>query len=233
MIAHGKRLGLLGGTSWESTIEYYRLINQRSAAILGGNSTVELLLWSFDFGEILDYKARSDGAKIAEMFSGAARSLAAMGADLLVICSNTGHQRAEELQAAAKIPIVHIADACGEAIRLRQFDRVGLLGTLDTMEGSFYREKLRKFGLEVIVPEKKTRDRVHEIAIDEISQGKRLDSSRIELLGIVDQLKLQGAQGVILGCTELPLLVSQTDTSMPLFDTLSLHVDEIIRRALD
>jgi aspartate racemase len=233
MIGHGKRLGLLGGTSWESTIEYYRLINQRSAAILGGNSTVELLLWSFDFGEILDYKARSDGAKIAEMFSKAAHGLAAMGAELLVICSNTGHQRAQELQEATKIPVVHIADACGEAIRVRQLDRVGLLGTLDTMEGSFYSEKLKKFGLDVVVPGKKARNRVHEIAIDEISQGKRLDGSRIELLAVVDELKLQGAQGVILGCTELPLLVCQTDTSMPLFDTLSLHVDEIVRRALD
>jgi aspartate racemase len=233
MISHGKRLGLLGGTSWESTVEYYRLINQRSAAILGGNSTVELLLWSFDFGEILDYKARSEGAKIAEMFSNAAHGLAAMGADLLVICSNTGHQRAEELQEATKIPVVHIADACGEAIRVRQLDRVGLLGTLDTMEGSFYSERLKKFGLDVVVPEKKARNRIHEIAIDEISQGKRLDGSRIELLAAMDELKLQGAQGVILGCTELPLLVVQTDTSMPLFDTLSLHVDEIVRRALD
>jgi aspartate racemase len=122
LIKKGKRIGLLGGTSWESTVEYYRLINRRSAAILGGNHTLEMLLWSFDFGQILEHKARSDREKISEMFSAAARSPPAMGAELLVICSNTGHQRAEELHARTGLPIVYIGDACGEAVRLRKFD---------------------------------------------------------------------------------------------------------------
>jgi aspartate racemase len=225
-----KRIGLLGGTSWESTLEYYRLINQRTGAVMGGNYTAELLLWSFDFGEVLDLLASDSASRVGAQFEAAAKGLAGLGAELLVICSNTGHQRADLLEAAAGIPVVHIADAVGAEIRRRGCSKAGLLGTLATMQGTFYKDRLRqRWGVETVVPSPEVQARVHEIAIMEVSRGKKDDGSRRELIGIVNGLC---AEGVILGCTELPLLVCQDNVQVPVFDTLSLHVDAIVERAL-
>ncbi len=224
------RIGLLGGTSWESTLEYYRLINQRTGAAMGGNYTAEILLWSFDFGEVLDLVANGNADSVLAQFKAAARGLAELGAELLVICSNTGHQRADLLEAAAGIPVVHIADAVGAEIKRRGGSKAGLLGTLATMQGTFYKDRLRqRWGVETVVPSPEIQARVHDIAIMEVAQGKRDEKSRQELVGIVNGLC---ADGVILGCTELPLLVRQDHVAVPVFDTLRLHVDAIVGRAL-
>jgi aspartate racemase len=228
-----KRVGLIGGTSWESTLEYYRLINQRSGAALGGDRTAEILLWSLDFGAVLELKARGDFAQLAVMFRSAARGLAALGAELLVICSNTGHLRAPDTEAAVAVPLVHIVDAVGVAIRRQGLGRVALLGTLETMRSTFYRDRLREaWNVETVVPEPKIQARVHEIAILEVARGRRSNASRAELIQIIGELCPGAAGGVILGCTELPLLVSNEDVEVPLFDSLSLHVDAIVERAL-
>ncbi len=224
-----KRIGLLGGMSWESTLEYYRLINERTGARLGGNFTAEILLWSFNFGEILELLAQERSAEVGEKIATGARGLASLGAELLVICTNSGHARAHALQEAAGIPVVHIADAVGAEMRRRGIQKAGLLGTIATMQGTFYKEHLLKnWDIETVVPSPDVQARVHQIAIEEISCGKRLESSRRELADVVNNLC---SDGVILGCTELPLLVTQQDVNVPVLNTLSLHVDAIVERA--
>jgi aspartate racemase len=228
-----KRVGLIGGTSWESTLEYYRLINQRSGAALGGDRTAEILLWSLDFGAVRELKARGDFAALAVMFRSAARGLTALGAELLVICSNTGHLRAPDIEAAVAVPLAHIVDAVGVAIRRQGLGKVALLGTLETMRSTFYRDRLRQaWDIETVVPALDIQARVHEIAILEVARGQRSDESRAELVRIIEDLCPGTAGGAVLGCTELPLLVSQGDVEVPLFDSLSLHVDAIVARAL-
>ncbi len=225
-----KRIGLLGGMSWESTLEYYRLINERTAARLGGNYTAEILLWSFNFGEILELLAQERSAEVGEKIATGARGLADLGAELLVICTNSGHARAYALQEAAGIPVVHIADAVGAEMRRRGIQKAGLLGTIATMQGTFYKEHLLKnWDIETVVPSPEVQARVHRIAIEEIACGKRLESSRRDLANIANDLC---SDGVILGCTELPLLVTQQDVSVPVLNTLGLHVDAIVERAI-
>ncbi len=225
-----KRIGLLGGMSWESTLEYYRLINERTGARLGGNSTAEILLWSFNFGQILELLAQERSAEVGEQIAAGARGLADLGAELLVICTNSGHARAHALQEAAGIPVVHIADAVGAEMRRRGIQKAGLLGTIATMQGTFYREHLLKnWDIETVVPSPDVQARVHHIAIEEIACGKRLEKSRRDLANIANNLC---SDGVILGCTELPLLVTQQDVSVPVLNTLGLHVDAIVERAI-
>jgi aspartate racemase len=229
-----KRIGLLGGTSWESTIEYYRLINQRSNALLGGHDTAEVLLYSFNFGELVrqEEAGRYDQSSVRVLEC--AKGLVNLGAELLAICSNTGHRRAEQIEKAAGVPVVHIGDATGAAIKNAGVRKVGLVGTLQTMELGFYKDRLSTvWGLEVLVPPKSERNRVHEIAVEEIARGVRSENSRKEMISILDGLAANGAEGAILGCTEIPLLVSTGDVGYPLFDTLDLHVNEIVRRALE
>ncbi len=225
-----RRIGLLGGMSWESTLEYYRLINERTAARLGGNYTAEVLLWSFNFGDILDLLAQDRSAEVGKQIEAGARGLAALGAELLVICTNSGHARAHALQEAAGIPVVHIADAVGAEMRRRGIRKAGLLGTIATMQGAFYRDHLlANWDIETTVPSQAVQERVHQIAIEEIACGKRLESSKQDLVNIANGLC---RDGVILGCTELPLLVTQQDVNVPVFNTLSLHVDAIVERAI-
>jgi aspartate racemase len=226
------RLGLLGGTSWESTLEYYRRINEATNRILGGLSTAEMIIWSFDFGAVWALKERGDSAGIARMFDDAARHLAAGGAELLVICSNAGHLRADAVAAASRLPVVHIVDAAGAALQRIGARRAGLLGTLDTMQGEYYRARLReRFAVETLVPDEAAQQRVHAIAIEEVARGRRLPGSTDELARIVEDLARQGADAVILGCTELPLVAPRSATPVPLLDTIALHVEAIVERA--
>ncbi|HTR84758.1 MAG TPA: amino acid racemase [Reyranella sp.] len=225
-----KRIGLIGGTSWESTLEYYRLINRRSAAVLGGDHTAEILLWSLDFGEVLALKRRGAFAALARQFRDAACGLVEQGAELLAICSNAGHQRADDIAGAVPVPLVHIVDAVGAELRRRGVSEVGLLGTLDTMQGGFYRDKLRRdWTIEVCVPAPGVQARVHAIAVEEVARGVRAEGSRRELAAIIDGLC---PAGVVLGCTELPLLVAPQDARVPVFDSLALHVDAIVAHAI-
>jgi aspartate racemase len=231
-----KRIGLIGGTSWESTLQYYRLVNQLSNRSLGGLDTAEVLLHSLNFGEVLRDKEASRGApndaRNDARFVGTARALVAQGADLLAICSNTGHRRAELVQAAVDVPLVHIADATARAIRAAGMQCVALAGTLDTMEAGFYVDRMKvMWGITVLVPERPDRERVHSIALDEIAKGRRLEGSKADLARILRGLVHAGAQAAVLGCTELPLLLCQDDVPFPVFDTMTLHVEEILRQA--
>lgn len=226
-----KRIGLIGGTSWESTLQYYRLLNQFSNRSLGGLDTAEVLLHSLNFGEVLRDASRG-AQRNDDRYVGAARALVAQGAGLLAICSNTGHRRAELVQAAVDVPLVHIADATAQAIRAAGMKCVALAGTLDTMEAGFYVKRMKAmWDIDVLVPERMDRERVHSIALDEIANGRRLEGSKTDLARILSRLIDAGAQAAVLGCTELPLLLSQDDVPFPVFDTMTLHAEEILRQA--
>jgi aspartate racemase len=228
-----KVIGMLGGMSWESSAEYYRIVNQRVQERLGGVASARCLLWSFDFAEIetLQHEGRWDDA--TALMVDAARRLEAAGADLLVICTNTMHLMAEEIGAAVTIPLLHIADPTGERIRSSGIRRVGLLGTAFTMEQPFYRGRLEaRFGLEVLVPDADDRATVHRIIYDELVQGRVEPVSRAAYRAVIARLVERGAEGIILGCTEIMLLVRAEDSAVPLFDTTTLHAEAAVEEAL-
>lgn len=219
-----KTLGLIGGMSWESTVPYYRTINQTVKEQLGGLHSARLLLYSVDFAEIEKLQHADDWDAAGAVLADAARSLKAGGAQLLVICTNTMHKVADAVEAASGLPLLHIADATGDAIRARGITRIGLLGTRFTMEQDFYRRRLiERHGLDVLVPESDERDLVHRVIYDELCQGVIRDESRAQYRRVMDGLVARGAQGIILGCTEIGLLVGEDDASVPLFDTTALH----------
>ncbi len=219
-----KTLGLLGGMSWESTLPYYRTINQTVRERLGGLHSARLLLYSVDFAEIERLQHAGDWDGAGALLGRAACALRAGGAELLLICTNTRHNVAVAVLAASGLPLLHIADPTGEAIRAAGLARVGLLGTRFTMEQAFYRQRLaERHGLEVLVPEPAERERVHAIIYEELCQGRILESSRQAYRGIIAGLAARGAQGVILGCTEIGLLIGAHDAPVPLFDTTALH----------
>ena len=219
-----KTLGLIGGMSWESTVPYYRTINQTVKEQLGGLHSARLLLYSVDFAEIEKLQHAGDWDAAGAVLADAARSLKGGGAQLLVICTNTMHKVADAVEAASGLPLLHIADATGDAIRARGITRIGLLGTRFTMEQDFYRRRLiERHGLDVLVPEPDERDLVHRVIYDELCQGVIRDESRAQYRRVMDGLVARGAQGIILGCTEIGLLVGEGDASVPLFDTTALH----------
>lgn len=219
-----KTLGLIGGMSWESTVPYYRTINQTVKEQLGGLHSARLLLYSVDFAEIETLQHAGDWDTAGAVLADAARSLKAGGAQLLVICTNTMHKVADAVEAASGLPLLHIADATGGTIRARGLTRIGLLGTRFTMEQDFYRRRLiERHGLDVLVPEPDERDLVHRVIYDELCQGVIRDESRAQYRRVMDGLVARGAQGIILGCTEIGLLVGENDASVPLFDTTALH----------
>ena len=219
-----KTLGLIGGMSWESTVPYYRTINQTVKEQLGGLHSARLLLYSVDFAQIEKLQHAGDWDAAGAVLADAARSLKAGGAQLLVICTNTMHKVADAVETASGLPLLHIADPTGEAIRAHGFARIGLLGTRFTMEQDFYRQRLaERHGLEVLVPEADERDIVHRVIYDELCQGEIREESRAQYRGVMASLVARGAQGIILGCTEIGLLVGECDASVPLFDTAELH----------
>jgi aspartate racemase len=228
-----KRIGLLGGMSWESTALYYRAINEGVAARLGGFHSADLLLASVDFAHIERMQAADDWDGATALLGERARSLAAAGAELLVLCTNTMHIVSDGIESAAGIPLLHIADPTGEALVAGGHRRVALLGTRFTMERDFYRRRLaEKFGLEVLVPEPADRDSVHRVIYDELVHGTITDASRAEYRAVIDRLVAAGADAVILGCTEITLLVGPDDSPVPVFDTTELHARAAVDAAL-
>ena len=228
-----KVIGLIGGMSWESSAEYYRLINQMVRARLGGLRSARCLMWSFDFGEIeaLQHAGRWDDAA-AEMIA-AARRLERGGADFIVICTNTMHRMADQVQAAISLPLLHIADPTAERIVRAGLRTVGLLGTAFTMEQDFYKGRLaERHGLQVLVPGDDDRALVHHVIYDELVQGRVEASSRQAYREVISRLIERGAEAVILGCTEIMLLVKPEDSAVPLFDTTAIHAEAAVDLAL-
>jgi aspartate racemase len=228
-----KVLGLIGGMSWESSAHYYRMINEQVRDALGGMHSARLLMWSFDFADIEAMQRAGDWTAATQAMVEVARRLEGAGATAVVICTNTMHLMAEAVEAAIEVPLLHIADPVGEAIQALGLTRVGLLGTAFTMEQDFYRLRLaRRYGLEVLVPEADDRAHVHRIIYEELVQGRVLDASRVVYQGVMQRLVDRGAQAIILGCTEIMLLVGDDDAAVPLFDTAALHAQAAARHLL-
>ncbi|MCB1671598.1 MAG: aspartate/glutamate racemase family protein [Gammaproteobacteria bacterium] len=228
-----KTIGLLGGMSWESTIGYYRAINQGVKEALGGLHSASIVLVSVDFQPLEELQRAGDWEQITNRLVAAARQVEHGGANMLLICTNTMHKVAPAIEDAIRIPLLHIADATAEVINAAGISRVGLLGTAFTMEQDFYKGRLQeKFAIEVIVPEQSDRELVHGVIYQELCLGRVTDQSRREYLRIIDQLARDGAQAVILGCTEIGLLISQQDTSVKLFDTTAIHARKAVENAL-
>jgi aspartate racemase len=226
-------IGLIGGMSWESSAEYYRIINREVRNRLGGVHSARSLMWSVDFGEIERLQHDGDWDQLTEMMKDAAIRLERGGADFVLMCTNTMHRMADAVAEAIDIPLLHIADPTGQKVKAAGFERVGLLGTAFTMEQDFYKGRLRDlFGLNVLVPEADDRRVVHDIIYKELVAGEVLAKSRMAYREIIDRLIGQGAQAVILGCTEIMLLVSAKDSAVPLFDTTTIHAMAAVDRAL-
>lgn len=229
-----KTIGLIGGISWQSTIVYYRVINQRTNELLGGSHSARVLLNSVDFDEValMQHEGRWD--EFQELLIGVANSLERGGADFFLICANTPHIVADSIEQAVDIPLLHIGDAVGQAIRETGMKRIGLLGTRFTMEEDFLKARFAdRFGIEAIVPEKEDRDLIHSVIYDELVNGDIRAGSRLEYLKIIDKLTADGAEGIVLGCTEIPLLVTPADTDAVLFDTARIHAESAVDLAVD
>jgi aspartate racemase len=226
-------LGLLGGMSWESTVTYYRAINETVRERLGGFHSAKLLVHSVDFHEIERLQRAGDWERAGALLADAARGLEAAGAELLLICANTMHLVAPAIEAAVRIPLLHIADATGEEVRSAGLATVGLLGTRFTMEQAFYRDRLReRHGLTVLVPDEPERELVHRVIYEELVLGKLVDASRAAYRRVMAGLVDRGAQGIVLGCTEIPLLIGPEDAAVPLFDTTAIHARRAVEWAL-
>ena len=228
-----KTIGLIGGMSWESSIEYYRIINEVVRDKLGGVHSAKSMMYSVDFAEIelLQHQNRWDEA--TQMMVNAARQVEQGGADFVVICTNTMHKMAGDVQAAIQIPLLHIADATADRIRASGMKTIGLLGTKFTMEQDFYRGRLvEKHGLNVLIPDEAGREVVHRVIYDELVVGKILPESRQKFAEIIAALTARGAEGIILGCTEIGLLVKPEDSPVPLFDTTQIHAEAAVEFAL-
>ena len=229
-----KRIGLIGGMSWESSAEYYRLINEGVKARLGGFHSAECVLYSVDFAEIEALQYVGKWAETAQILSRVAKDVEAAGADVIVLCTNTMHIVAPEIESAVRIPLLHIADATAQRICARGFRRIGLLGTRYTMEEEFYKGRLtRKHGLDVLVPDLPGREIVHRVIYQELVFGRIDPASRRQFLAIIERLVRAGAEGIILGCTEIGLLVKQEDSPVPLFDTTRIHAEAAVDFALE
>ena len=218
-----RRVGLLGGMSWESTALYYRLVNEEVRDRLGGFHSARLVIASIDFAEIEAMQASGDWAAAGTLLADEARALEAAGTECLVLCTNTMHAVADVIEAAVDIPLLHLADVTADAVRRAGIERVALLGTRFTMEQPFYVDRLRAHGLEVLVPEEVDRTLVHDVIYDELVQGVVRDGSRAAYVDVVRRLVERGARGVVLGCTEIELLIGADDVDVPVFATTRLH----------
>lgn len=223
---------MLGGMSWESSAEYYRLANEYIRDALGGAHSASILLDSVDFADIEAMQSAGEWDRAGSMLAKRARALEAGGADILLLCTNTMHKVAHDIDAAVSIPLLHIADTTATAIRSTATNCVGLLGTAFTMEQDFYRDRVAAHGIEVIVPDDTDRAIVHRVIYDELVQGIVRDESRIAYRDVIARLVDRGAEGIILGCTEIELLVADGDSTVPLFPTARLHVQAAVELAL-
>lgn len=228
-----KTIGLLGGMSWESTLPYYRHINEAVRERLGGLHSARLVLYSLDFHEIEALQRQGDWAAAGTLLADAARRLESAGADFLLLCTNTMHKVADAIEAASALPLLHIADPTAAAIQAAGLQRVGLLGTRFTMEQPFYRERLEdRHGIQVLVADEPDRAEVHRVIYEELCRGVVSEASRQAYRQVISRLVARGAQAVILGCTEIGLLVRADDAEVPLFDTCVLHAQAAAERAL-
>jgi len=228
-----KVIGLIGGMSWNSSLEYYRLINESAAEKLGGLHSARIVLYSLDFDEIEQAQRQGRWDDATNILAEAGRALKQAGADFLVICTNTMHKVAGAVADRVGLPLLHIGDVTGDAIKEQNLRAVGLLGTRFVMEEQFYRERLReKSHTQVLVPGEEDRATIHRIIYDELCQGRITDSSRHACIDIINGLMEQGAEGIVLGCTELPLLIHAGDINVPLFDTTRLHAEAAVKMAL-
>ncbi len=227
-----KTIGLIGGTGWPSTVEYYRIINQEINKKLGGDDYAECILHSINFGNMRRFRQQGHPEKIFEMFLCAAENLAAADADCILLCANTTHQYADEIQKKISVPLLHIADATAKAITAAGMHTVGLMGTKMTMEMPFYKDRLTGHGIKTIVPEPEEREYIQSVIDNELLKEIFTPETKKRLHEIINRLHQSGAQGIILGCTEIPLIVQQADTTIPLFDTLELHAKAAVEFAL-
>lgn len=229
-----RTIGLLGGMSWESTIPYYREINRYVAERLGGFHSARIAMWSVDFHHLEALASSGDWDEIGRILADRARRLEQVGADFIVLCTNTMHKVAPEIESAVDLPLLHIADAIGEAARESGIRTAGLLGTRFTMAEPFYRERLAlRHGLEVLVPTAEQREIVDRVIFHELVQGELADDSREAYVEIIDELVARGAEGVILGCTEIGLLIGADDASVPLLDSAMIHARRAAELALE
>ena len=229
-----KTIGMIGGMSWESSLEYYRLLNEGVKSRLGGFHSAGIIMLSVDFAEIERLQRENRWKEQTEIMIDAARRLEGAGAEVLMICSNTMHKTADQVQEAAGIPLLHIADAAAEAVRARSIGRVGLLGTKFTMQQDFYRGRLSSMhGIDVIVPQESDMDFIHDVIYNELCLGIISEDSKKGYLDVIEKLITAGAEGIVLGCTEIPLLLGQKDVSVPVFDTTLIHADAAVRFALE
>ncbi len=228
-----KTIGLLGGMSWESTLEYYKMINDGIKDRLGGLHSAKIAMVSVDFEPIEKLQHQGKWDEMAKMLSHDAKNIEKAGADFLLICTNTMHKIAGKIENSIQIPLLHIADATAEELIRDGIKKVGLIGTAFTMEEEFYKGRLeKKYGLQVITPNKKDREIIHKIIYNELCLGKIKDDSKKEYLRIINELTKNGVKGVILGCTEIGLLVKQSDTDIKLFDTTQIHAEKAVELAL-
>ena len=227
-----RRIGLIGGMSWERSALYYQLLNQRIAAGLGGLHSAECVLYSVDFADIEQMQTQGRWDDAGHRLAEAARSLEAAGADVALLCTNTMHKVYDQVQSAVSIPLLHLGDATAAAVGAAGLHTVGLLGTGFTMDEPFYRERLERHGLAVLVPGQTDRGLVHRVIYDELCKGIVLPSSRAAYQDVISRLVERGAQGIVLGCTEIELLVGQADSPVPVFPTTRIHVDAAVEHAL-
>ncbi|WP_349667524.1 aspartate/glutamate racemase family protein [Lacrimispora sp.] len=228
-----KTIGIIGGMSWESTVTYYQIMNETVKQELGGLHSAKILLYSVDFSEIERCQAEGDWEKSGDILASAAESLERAGADFLVIATNTMHKVAPQIQKRIHIPIIHIAEVTAEELKQNHITTVALLGTKYTMTQDFYKEKLENAGITVLIPDKQEIEVINSIIYDELCLGSILETSKERYLQIIDGLKNRGAQGVILGCTEIGLLIRQEDTDLPVFDTTRIHAVKAAKLSLE
>ena len=228
-----KTIGLIGGMSWESSIEYYRIINETTRTKLGGLHSAKSLMYSVDFAEVEILQHQGKWAEAADMLVDAAKRLENGGADFIVLCTNTMHKVAEEIQASVQIPLLHIADATAQVVKDSGIRAIGLLGTRFTMEEEFYKGRLsQQYGLQVHIPNAQEREVIHRVIYDELVVGEIKQHSKEQYLGIIERMLAQGVEGVILGCTEIGLLIHKQDSRVPLFDTTRIHAEAAVEYAL-
>ncbi|OEH84295.1 aspartate racemase [Desulfuribacillus stibiiarsenatis] len=228
-----KRIGMLGGMSWESTVEYYKIINEEVKSRLGGLHSANCLLHSVDFGVVESYMRNGQWDDVARILIAAAKTLENGGADFIITCTNTMHKLADQIQNNIGIPLLHIADATADEIKKAHIKTVGLLGTRPTMEMDFYRSKLKEQGIEVIIPDEEDRAIIHQVIFEELCLGMIREQSKQEYLRIMDIMISMGAEGIILGCTEIPLLIQQADVKVPLFNTTHIHAIIAVEKSLE
>lgn len=229
-----KTIGLIGGMSWESSIEYYRIINETVRAKLGGLHSARSMMYSVDFAEVEALQRQEKWDEATALLVDAATSLENGGADFVIICTNTMHKVADEVQEHIRVPLLHIADATAETIKAHGLKKIGLLGTRFTMEEDFYTGRLvERHGLEVVIPTEEEREIVHRIIYDELCMGEIRESSREQYVSIMEHLIENGAEGIVLGCTEIGLLVGDEDCRVPLFDTTEIHAVAAVEHALE